>query len=150
MIRVVFRQFLELLLGWVSVAEHCKRIEALLRTALPEAFAQNQIKKIEDGWEIVIGEDLLSIEVASHTQRICLAIQSPEVNIGLSREKLVLLMQYSSLWGITDGVYFCLDEDECPILMAYFNFIELNPSSMRSVIYNIIEKYSVWKDVVRL
>jgi len=130
------------------MSEKNKQIEDLIRFSLPEAFANKQVQRIEDAWKILIGDHLLSVEFDDRVQRVCLSVQSLDDVAELTRDKLILLLQYSSLWSITDGVYFSLDENEQPVLMAYFSFVELTQSSARSIIFNIIDKFSVWKDVV--
>ncbi|GGA56184.1 hypothetical protein GCM10011385_07200 [Nitratireductor aestuarii] len=130
------------------MAEEHKLVEELIQSALPEAFAAKQVEKVEDAWKILIGDHLLTVEVEDRVQRICLSVQSMHDVGELTRDRLILLMQYSSLWRMTDGVYFALDENEQPIMMSYFNFVELNQPSVRSIIFNLLDKFSIWSDVI--
>lgn len=121
-----------------------------IEQSLHDAVAGHaDVVRHEDGaWRILTGADIISVELDEQARRVCFSMEYLGEMPELPREKLVMLMQYSFLWNVTDGLYFALNDEERPIMMVAFPVSEIDASFVRSVVFGMVQKFSVWKEII--
>jgi hypothetical protein len=124
-------------------------IKDCLIAALSDNVKTDAIVERDEGlWEVVLGQDVVTVEADLDLRRVAFSIQSLEEIGKISQKNLVLMLQYSLVWRATSGIYFCLTENEQPVLMVYFSADEVDTPVIRSVVFGLLEKFSLWKDIL--
>ena|SRR5690554_3494454 len=130
--------------------QNYESIRDCLTAALSDNAQTDAVLQQDEGvWQVILGREMVTVEADLPLRRVGFSIQSLDEFDKISPEKLILMLQYSFVWRATSGVYFSMTDNEQPVLMIYFNLDEIDAPVVRNVVFGLIEKFSIWKDVLK-